>query len=418
MRACRVVAVLSMSCAAFAAWAGNGLNDIGYGSESGGLAGADIALARDTTAFNTNPAGAAQIQGQILDLLLEPYSYLGTEHSDSLGNDDGPVNKYGSGAGGGYARRLKAHDVVIGAGLFFQGGAGFVYEDFKTPAGTEDTLSGLFGSIKIAPGVAWKINERWSVGASTGLMYSTARQKFFPRTSAPGFSGFRVDDLSGVSMNVKMGFQVRPAQDWVLAAVYTSKGPIRLDNGKLKLNLTDEEGGSSIVTYRDARQTGLAFAQEVSVGALYRVQPKWQIVADVTWLDWSSAMSSARLSASNPDDANAPARLALESPLDWDDQILGAVGATYQWSPQLELRGGVSWAENPVPESTINPTFALTGETSISAGMSYVLGPQWKLNFSGTYQPPVKVKYDSPLTGASKETWECVGLYITFSRRW
>lgn len=388
------------------------------------MAGADIALARDSASFNTNPAGAVQIQGQVMDILIEPYSYLSTKHSDSIGNNEGPKNKYGSGAGGGYARRLKDRDVVVGFGLFVQGGAGFVYEDFTTPFGTEDTLSGLFGAVKIAPGISWKINEAWSVGASTGLLHSTARQKFFPKTSTPdivtpegtipGFSGFRVDALSGVSANIKAGFQYRPNANWVLAGVYTSKGPIRLENGEVEVNID----GLGVVTYRDARQTGLAFAPEVSLGALYRPQPKLQLVADVTWLEWSSAMREVRLSADDPDTAGAPSNFEVISPLDWDDQILLAFGATYQWSPALELRGGVSWAENPVPVSTINPTFALIGETSISAGFSYALSPQWQLNLSGTYQPVVEVKYDSPLTGASKEKWEVTGWYITFSRRW
>lgn len=424
MRRYRVVGGFVLMALAAVAHGGNGLNDIGYGSESGGMAGADIALARDSASFNTNPAGAVQIQGQVMDILIEPYSYLSTKHSDSIGNNEGPKNKYGSGAGGGYARRLKDRDVVVGFGLFVQGGAGFVYEDFTTPFGTEDTLSGLFGAVKIAPGISWKINEAWSVGASTGLLHSTARQKFFPKTSTPdivtpegtipGFSGFRVDALSGVSANIKTGFQYRPNANWVLAGVYTSKGPIRLENGEVEVNID----GLGVVTYRDARQTGLAFAPEVSLGALYRPRPKLQLVADVTWLEWSSAMREVRLSADDPDNAGAPSNFEVVSPLDWDDQILLAFGATYQWSPALELRGGVSWAENPVPASTINPTFALIGETSISAGFSYALSPQWQLNLSGTYQPVVEVKYDSPPTGASKEKWEVTGWYITFSRRW
>ena len=424
MRAYRCAFALLIACAAGTAQAGNGLNDIGYGAESAGMAGADIALARDSAAFNTNPAGAAQIHGQVLDLLLEPYSYLETKHSDSVGNDEGPKNKYGSGAGGGYARRLKGRDVVVGLGLFVQGGAGFVYEDFSTPFGNEDTLSGLFGAVKIAPGLAWKINEQWSVGASTGLLHSTARQKFFPSTSTPptvtpegtipGFSGFRVDSLSGMSINIKTGFQYRPNANWVLAGVFTSKGPIRLENGEVEVKVD----GLGVVTYRDARQTGLAFAQEVSVGALYRPQSRLQLVADVTWLDWSSAMREVRLSADNPDNANADASFEVISPLDWDDQILLAFGANYQWSPKIELRGGVSWAENPVPASTINPTFALIGETSISAGFSYAFGTAWRLNFSGIYQPSVEMKYLSPLTGASEEKFEVMGLYLNFSRRW
>ena len=37
--------------------ASNGLNLIGFGAESYIMGGADLAVARDTTAMNTNPAG-------------------------------------------------------------------------------------------------------------------------------------------------------------------------------------------------------------------------------------------------------------------------------------------------------------------------------------------------------------------------
>lgn len=50
------------------ALAANGLNPIGFGAESVGMGGADLAVARDTTAMNTNPAGLAQLPGGRLDL--------------------------------------------------------------------------------------------------------------------------------------------------------------------------------------------------------------------------------------------------------------------------------------------------------------------------------------------------------------
>ena len=51
-------------------FAANGLNRIGYGARSTGLGGAFTALADDTTAINTNPAGLAQLQGQTLEASL------------------------------------------------------------------------------------------------------------------------------------------------------------------------------------------------------------------------------------------------------------------------------------------------------------------------------------------------------------
>ncbi|PPK78234.1 hypothetical protein B0F87_101616 [Methylobacter tundripaludum] len=49
------------------AFATNGINLIGFGTESTLMGGADIAVARDTSALNTNPAGLTQIHGQAFD---------------------------------------------------------------------------------------------------------------------------------------------------------------------------------------------------------------------------------------------------------------------------------------------------------------------------------------------------------------
>lgn len=416
MKVLRYARVLSLMLITGTAQAGNGLNDIGYGSESAALANADLALARDASAFNTNPAGLTQIKTQIVDVLLEPYAYLGNRHTDALGNDAAPDNAYGSGFGGGYARRLAGTHVVVGAGLFFQGGAGFVYKDFITPFGTRDELSGLSGSIKIAPGLAWQVNERWSLGGVVGLLYSSSRQKFFPRTSTADFSGFRVDGLSGFSANLKVGVQYRPAPEWVLAAAYTSKAPIRLDGGTVKVNRTHSTGG--YVTYHDARQSGLAFPQDFGVGARYRVSPRWSVLGEATWSDWSSALKATRLTARTPSDPAAPAFEPLESPLQWRDHVLFSIGSLYQWSPSTELRAGLSHARNPIPNQNLNPTFALIPENAITGGVAHQWNPDWVLAITAIYQPPAKEKYNSGLTGASSERWEVTGFYITFSRRW
>ncbi|MGQ0619017.1 MAG: OmpP1/FadL family transporter [Panacagrimonas sp.] len=408
--------MLTLVLAVWEARAGNGLNDSGYGSESAGLAGTDLAVARDTAATNTNPAGLTQIRNRKLDLLAEPFAYAGQRHRDQIGNDTGPDNLLGLILGGGYAQRIKDTNVVVGAGLFAQGGIGFVYENFDTQLGERDTLSGLSGSFKLAPGFAWAVNERWSIGATLGILYSSSRQKILPNTSTPDFSGYRVDGLRGVSVNAKVGVQYRPSPDWVLAAAYTSRAPIRLRSGTVRVNNSGSGGGT--VDYRSARQTGLSFAQEVGVGALYRVNPRWSLVGEFNWLDWSAAVSSVRLSASNPDDPDADPEFVRETPLDWRDQYLISVGSLYQWTPATELRAGFSHARNPIPKSSLSPTFAAIAESSITAGIAQDLNPNWTVAATALYQPPVTVKYDSPLTGPSSERWGVTGFYITLSRNW
>lgn len=45
----------------------NGLSLIGFGTESVAMGGADTAVARDTTALNTNPAGLTQLSRPAFD---------------------------------------------------------------------------------------------------------------------------------------------------------------------------------------------------------------------------------------------------------------------------------------------------------------------------------------------------------------
>ena len=49
-------------------YATNGINLIGFGAESSLMAGADVAVARDTSALSTNPAGLTQIKAPLLDM--------------------------------------------------------------------------------------------------------------------------------------------------------------------------------------------------------------------------------------------------------------------------------------------------------------------------------------------------------------
>jgi long-chain fatty acid transport protein len=74
--------------------ASNGLNLIGFGTESAMMGGADVAVARDTTALNTNPAGLSRLRGVALDTYSAGAYAIDVGHSDALGNDVGVSNRF------------------------------------------------------------------------------------------------------------------------------------------------------------------------------------------------------------------------------------------------------------------------------------------------------------------------------------
>ena len=114
----------------------NGINLIGFGAESIGMGGADLAVARDTTALNTNPAGLSQISNKRLDLYLAVANALDIRHEDMFGNNQTIDNEWANIADAGYAQQVG--DFTLGIGAFAQGGIGIVYKNLKTAFGTTD----------------------------------------------------------------------------------------------------------------------------------------------------------------------------------------------------------------------------------------------------------------------------------------
>ena len=239
----------------FAAPANNGLNMIGFGTQSVAMGGADVAMAWDTAALNTNPAGLSNIGNQALDLFSAVAYALDVGHADSFGNDASVDNKLIGLGGFGYARRFQGIPLVAGIGLFAQGGAGNVYKDLATPFGGRDELSSLFRIAKLSFGGAWQPDERLSIGASLALVYADLQQKVFPQTSVAGFSGYQIEGPYVVKPGLMIGVQYRPRPDLTLGATYTSATDLPLEGGHLTADLSAQ--GLGKVTYHDVSLTGL-----------------------------------------------------------------------------------------------------------------------------------------------------------------
>lgn len=407
------------------AQAGNGLNDIGYGAESGGMAGADLATTSDPSALNINPAGLASIKRRAFNFGIEPFYFMDTRHRDQFGNDQKLANPFGLLFSGAYAQRLASTPVVAGIGLFVQGGGGFSYQDLNTAFGTQDDISASFGSFKLEPGFAWSVSEKLSLGASLGLVYSQARAKFFTETSYAGtegaepFFGFRLDGVSGWSTSGKIGFQYQLADNWMIAGAYTSKTPIRLKGGTATFNY--EDIGQGRVVYNDVSLTGLSLAQEAGIGVSFRPTRSWLVAAEINWLDWKNALSEATLHASDPDNQQVPQVLELISNLDWRDQYVLAAGVAYRWSDHTTIRLGYNYGRNPIPKETTNPVLAATSSRTYSFGFSQYFGEQWDLSGCVYYQPAVKTTYTNvqlPFGVSTYNRLESIAAQITVTRRW
>lgn len=397
----------------------NGINLIGFGAESILMGGADTAVARDTSALNTNPAGLAQIHGKVFDGFGSLLRTTDLSHEDAL-NDQHADNRYTLLAGGGYAQSIENTPCAAGVGFFTQGGAGAIFKHINTPFGTNDEMSSLFGIAKITPGFGCQVTGKLSLGASVSLVYASIEQTFFYDTSNTVFAGFKNEDASAVRFGFKLGAQYKLNDAWTLGVSYTEKTELPLTGGTAKFNFTGAGlAGLGIVKYNDFSIKGFALPREFAIGAAFKPNQDWLLSAKVNWINWADAINDVTTTASGANNALAPQTIVIVSPQDWHNQVVYALGAAYAYDDLTTLYAGYNHGKNPVPEKNSNPLLAAILEDHITLGFARQLNDTWKLTSGIEYLLPAKVTYDSQVFGSDAELRnEGIFFHFMLSKRW
>lgn len=412
----RLATVLTLAITGSAAHATNGINLIGFGAESSLMAGADVAVARDTSALNTNPAGLTQIKAPLLDMFGSILRTTDLVHKDPR-NEEHASNRYTPLGGGGYARPIEDTPCTAGVGFFAQGGAGGVFDKIRTPFGNRDDLSSLFGIAKVIPGIGCEVNEKLSIGASLNFVYASIEQDFFANTSVgTAFAGYKLEDASAIRTGFKLGMQYRVTPTLTLAAAYSEKTELPLTGGSLVADFTG--AGLGKVKYSDASVKGFALPREVAVGLAFKPADAWLLSFKLNWLNWDDAINDVKLRATNPNNSLAPAVYGSTNPADWKNQWVIATGVAYNWDDRTTIYAGHNYGKNPIPRETTNPLLAGILEHHLTLGAARKIDQNWLATGGVEWMLPVKVKYNSDLFGESEIRNEAIVLHFMLSRRW
>lgn len=421
-----MIAAAAMFVAATGALADNGLSLIGTGAESVAMGGADVAVARDTTALSTNPAGLSQVHGWALDAFGAAAFATDVTHLDQYGNDKFVSNRVMPLVGNGLSKQIDGSPLTLGVGLFAQAGAGNVYNKLNTPFGGSDTMRAQFGVVKLTPGLSWQINDAVSIGAALNIYYASFTQRIFPNTStfnpidpSQTYFGTEIKGASTVRVGGKFGAMWKATPDLKFGATYSLQTDLPFDNGRLIANMSALGLGN--VTYNDVQLRGLALPAEVALGAAWQVTPRVLLALDVQHASYSRAVRSQTLSASNPDNALAPPSISNSATLNWHDQTVIAAGLEYKLDDVTRLYGGINYGRNPIPADKLDPLLAAIGELHLTGGFGRRLDTQWDLMGALEYLVPNHVTYDNPqlpFGPGARESISYLAVYVMLSRRW
>ncbi len=308
--------------AAFAphAAATNGDQMLGLSAIQNGMAGAVVAAPQDATTVLVNPAGMAElnIRDVRFDLgvgFLNPPRRVNGLESDS--------NVYMMPAG---AVNFRVNErLTLGMGLGGLSGMGVDFADTAAAPGNQAVVT-TKQFFKVAPGFAYRINDRLALGATINLNYQSLALSN-PAYTLPQTQGFGWGVTAGVVWKLADAVQ--------LGAAWSSKQ---------RMNALEWNTGAGKFSMRmDAPQT-------LALGLAWRPAQGLLVEGDVKKIWFSQVLD--RVAVDRPAGYTGPIPAAM--PFGWSDQTVFALAVQKDIGERLQLRAGFNYGKSPIGTEDVN----------------------------------------------------------------
>lgn len=371
---------------ALPAAATNGMNLEAYGAKAGGMGGASLAYDNGNSALMNNPAtlGLRQ-EGQNIGLgltLLMPDVSATLPMTGVTQKSDGDQYWMPS-----FSYIRKSGQFTYGVGMLAQGGMGTEYGD--NAFGTGMAMRSEVGFGRLMFPLAYNVNSKLTVAGQVDYVWASMDVKMSPDfVNYVSFSDNNdfTGEASGNGWAFKLGAHYKVSDSFAIGATYHSKTDISDLKGEgfavLQGNLIDPAS---------FRVIDFQWPETYGVGVAWQASPSWMLAADIKHLGWKNSMKDFRLAV------NGMELPALEQ--NWKNQTVYMLGAQYMVKPGLALRFGINYADNPIPDETLNPLFPATVKTHYTFGVGWNIGGGHSMAGSVAIAP--KVTRVSGVTGGA-----------------
>lgn len=367
------------------AWADGVIRD-SVGAIPAGRGGANIGYADNGAVLLNNPAGMVNFRGNGWFEIGADGLFTSLDYADPQNSADAEFEPFGIPMVS-YIQKSDDERWAAGVGVFVPAGFGARWHlNNPPPFPGSSTYKSVGGLIKIIPGLAYRVTDRLSVGATLGVAVSHAELEgpFVLQTGPLAGVPTRLDlQATGAAPTWSVGTQYLLSDRTVVGAVYTSEDRFRLD-GSARADVF----GLAPVPVASAfdAEVDLVWPQSVGVGFQHELSRRHRIGADVIWYDWSHAFDQLDLKLTNPTNpmfAMLGPRIQDRFPLEWEDSITVRTGYEYHWTPCDILRTGYVFNSDTIPNQTLTPYIPAILDHTVSTGYTRIWRDYW---FNIAYQ--------------------------------
>jgi long-chain fatty acid transport protein len=252
------------------------------------------------------------------------------------------------------AAAVKVNDkLYLGLGMAAQAGFGVDFPDTLPAPGNQPFVT-TKGFFKLAPTVAYKVNDKLSVGGSLNIGSQSLA------LSTPGFT---------LPQNQQFGSGA------TLGVVYKANDKLQLGASWVsKTNISEHEFNTTSGKFG----MDLDVPQQATLGVAFKPKPGLLLEADAKWIDFSETMGSVPITRPSGYVGPIPASLNFG----WDDQVVFSLGAQKEVNPKTKVRAGINYGKSPIGAEDVDNNLGSVAipERHLSLGVTRELGK----NISGS----------------------------------
>jgi long-chain fatty acid transport protein len=315
-----LASLLSLSSVGIARAGGLYLEE--FATNSMGTAGAGgQAYASDAGTVIENPAGMTRLEGHQIFTGFAPgvgtVKFDKTSSSVNTGGNGGDQGGFIPMLGSAYAHKLTDR-VRLGIGVFSVAGASM--DPNNDWAGRNEVTKITLLTLATNPGVAVKVTDWLSVGASFKVVYTTLDWDL----EAPGGGKVSIDDADDVGYGGMASVLIEPTEGLRFGLVYESEVDLKLGG-----DISVPPGGGTTASF----DLDLPMAQAVRLSGYWDATDKIALLFSLGWEDWSTLETTAV-------SVNGGANTV---PLEFRDTWRIGGGIHYHVSPEWMLQAGYAY---------------------------------------------------------------------------
>lgn len=233
--------------------------------------------------------------------------------------------------------------------------------------GRYDSTKTQLKVIDIAPSIAYKINNQWSVGGGVDFQYATADLEANPSIAGVASA---VTQLKGNdwATGYNLGIQYHPTMMTNLGLTYRSH---------VNHDLEGHIASSGAATFSFPGKANLDLPDQIAFGASQKLNNQWTIQGQVTWFDWSRFH-----------DITATSNNGLLNEVtteNYQNSYSFAAGAEYKANDKWTFRGGMQYDQTPTQDGYRDTRVPDGDRTWLALGTTYNITPSIGVNLGAAY---------------------------------